>query len=586
MQQQPRNDQQQRPAGVEDHHDRDVAAGDADAEVAGDTVKEEEMSVEAAGLTDPAAAPAQSALPPVVALQPLPPGDAATIEFDREHPASAEEFEAVAVLAALELAADETGCALRPLWPMMLDFLADIVLPTEHHPVESLNASFIPQFVHALRSPLYRHQYGGAIGMKKVLSPDESTPIDDAIAAGAVPLLAVLLDNDNAPATQFAALWALSNIAGGTTEQATSIVNTPGAIANFVRLVGSADSNVCEQAVWALGNIAADSAARRDLLIEHGIFAKLTALLTRLDMDETLPLHLRCNATWAMSNICRVSPAPPTSAVADAIPHLVEMIQFPDVIVAANALWSLAYMSDDCNTDGISLVIASGALPAIMHHLSNGAVKRVETPALHCLVNVITGDEHQIAAAVEHGAITALCTLLRAQLPTPQSHTMAVIVSALADIAASAPQISTLLQAGVFTLIASFITSDDEHIRKGCQHAVNNALHRASRSSEFTAIVVSGCFQALLAAATTQRITPAGAEGIEMALVRGFNFVATMVSLDELSVIVDALSTDKDPNVQRHAHRIHMIIQGETPGHDAEGNEEVGAGHRHETDER
>jgi hypothetical protein len=35
MQQQPRNDQQQHPAGVEDHHDRDVAAGDADAEERG-----------------------------------------------------------------------------------------------------------------------------------------------------------------------------------------------------------------------------------------------------------------------------------------------------------------------------------------------------------------------------------------------------------------------------------------------------------------------------------------------------------------------------------------------------------------------
>jgi hypothetical protein len=93
-------------------------------------VKEEEMSL-AASLTDLAAAPAQSRSPPAVALQPIPPGDAAPIDFDREHPASAEEFEAVAVLAALELAADETGYALPPLWPRVLDFLSDIVLPTE-----------------------------------------------------------------------------------------------------------------------------------------------------------------------------------------------------------------------------------------------------------------------------------------------------------------------------------------------------------------------------------------------------------------------------------------------------------------------
>jgi hypothetical protein len=112
-----------------------------------------------------------------------------------------------------------------------------------------------------------------------------------------------------------------------------------------------------------------------------------------------------------------------------------------------------------------------------------------------------------IAAAVEHGAIRALCRMLRAQVRNPRPQTTAVIVSALSNIAASAPQISALLQAGVFTLIASFITSDREDIRKACQQAVANALHRAS-DVEARAIVGSDCFQALLVAATTQRITP------------------------------------------------------------------------------
>jgi hypothetical protein len=534
-----------------------------------------------AGLTDVVAAPAHSRSPPAVALQPIPPDDAAPIDFDREHPASAEDFAAVAVLAALELAADETGYALPPLWPRVLDFISDIVLPTEQHPADSLDASFIPWFVRALRSPLHRHQYGGAIGMKKVLSRQEPAAIDDAIAAGAVPLLAVLLDANNAPTTQFAAMSALSSIAGGTTEQAACVATAPDVIANFVRLLGSANTEVCEQAVSAVGNIAAVSAAQRDLLIEHGVFAKLTGILTQLDMGghRCAMLPLRRNTTWAMSNICGVRPAPPTSAVADAIPPLVEMIRCSDADVAANALWSFAYMSDDCNTDGISLMIASGALPAIMHHLSNGAVTLVETPALRCLVNITTGDAHHIAAAVEHDAIRVLCRMLQAQVRNPRPQTTASIVSALSNIAASAPQISALLQAGVFTLIASFITSDREDIRDDCQQAVANALHRAS-DVEASAIVGSDSFRALLAAATTQRITPAGAEGIETALERGF---AAIVSPDELSVIVGALSKDKHPHVRQHARRIIMIIQGGTAGDAARVNEEVGF--RHEADE-
>jgi hypothetical protein len=72
--------------------------------------------------------------------------------------------------------------------------------------------------------------------MKKVLSREKS-PIDDAIAAGAVPLLAKLLENDDTPATQFEAAWALTNIASGTTDHTACIVNTPGLISSFVRLL-------------------------------------------------------------------------------------------------------------------------------------------------------------------------------------------------------------------------------------------------------------------------------------------------------------------------------------------------------------
>jgi hypothetical protein len=79
---------------------------------------------------------------------------------------------------------------------------------------ESLDASSIPQLIRALLSPLLRHQHGGAFGMRKVLSREKSPPIDDVIAAGAVPLLAKLLENDDTPVTQFEAASELALIPG------------------------------------------------------------------------------------------------------------------------------------------------------------------------------------------------------------------------------------------------------------------------------------------------------------------------------------------------------------------------------------
>jgi hypothetical protein len=66
---------------------------------------------------------------PAVSFDDVVSDDAATmIHF--EHPALAEEFAAVVVLATLAYAADGTGSALPPLWPMVLhSSFTDLILP-------------------------------------------------------------------------------------------------------------------------------------------------------------------------------------------------------------------------------------------------------------------------------------------------------------------------------------------------------------------------------------------------------------------------------------------------------------------------
>jgi importin subunit alpha-1 len=490
--------------------------------------------------------------------------------IDYEHPASDAEFAAVAVLATLAFETDTKGSALPPLWPMLLHFFSGFAVPTGTA-AESLDASSIPQLIRALRSPIHRHQRGGAFGIRKVLSREKAPPTDDAIAAGAVPLLAKLLENDNTPVTQFEAAWALTNIASGTTDHTACIVNTPGLISSFVRLLGSADHNVCEQAVWALGNIAGDSPIYRDLLFERGVLTELTQIPERFG-HSGMPLTLRRNMTWTISNLCRGKPAPPLSAVASALPYLAAMLQYPDSQVVADALWSLSHISDGTN-DRIAAVLAHGALPWILRHLSFGG-KRIENPGLRCLGNILTGNDHQTALAIEHGAITVLCVMLRAQVHYPGSGMKKEILWALSNVAAgNESQNNGLLQAGVFDLISDYIAMDDPSIRKQAQWTVANALRGASPADR-TAIIDSTCFGALLDAASSHRICLAGVEGIATALERGFDAVAAITSPDELSAIVAALYEDKDPNVLQHARRIHAMIGGEPPGDAAEGNNE------------
>lgn len=70
------------------------------------------------------------------------------------------------------------------------------------------------------------------------------------------------------------------------------------------------------QAVWALGNIAGDSAKCRDLVLDAGA---LDPLLEQLKLDTKLSM-LR-NATWTLSNFCRgKQPQPAFAKVLTALP--------------------------------------------------------------------------------------------------------------------------------------------------------------------------------------------------------------------------------------------------------------------------
>lgn len=65
----------------------------------------------------------------------------------------------------------------------------------------------------------------------------------------------------------------------GNAEQTTCVVKA-GAVPRFVALLKSPEENVCEQAVWALGNIAGDGPHLRDQVIEAGGVEHLVQLVT------------------------------------------------------------------------------------------------------------------------------------------------------------------------------------------------------------------------------------------------------------------------------------------------------------------
>ena len=105
---------------------------------------------------------------------------------------------------------------------------------------------------------------------RKLLSIDRNPPIDDLIRFNFLPTLVQCLMCDQYPDLQFEAAWALTNIASGSSHQ-TQAVADANAVPYLLRLLNSTHANVCEQAVWALGNLIGNAAGMS--LVGHRVTA-------------------------------------------------------------------------------------------------------------------------------------------------------------------------------------------------------------------------------------------------------------------------------------------------------------------------
>mmetsp|Transcript_134909 Transcript_134909/g.336645 ORF Transcript_134909/g.336645 Transcript_134909/m.336645 type:complete len:794 (-) Transcript_134909:197-2578(-) len=336
-------------------------------------------------------------------------------------------------------------------------------------------------------------QTEGARHIRKILSIENAPPIEEIIAADVAPHLIELSQLADSPQLQFESLWALTNIASGSTEHTRFIVDR-GAVPAFVECLRSPNEDVREQAVWGLGNVAGDSVPFRDLVLNSGALNPLLALITG---DEPKASFLR-NATWVLSNFCRGRPPVVMEMVAQALPVLSRLIHGDDDEVLADACWALSYLSDGQNAR-IQAVLDVGVAQQMVDLLSRDNLSIV-SPALRVVGNIVSGDDMQTETVLRCGVLRVIPTLLsctKASIRKEACWTLSNILAGGRD------QIQQVIDHGLLVQVSALMMEGhDQNIAKEAAWALSNCAEGGS-SDQVRVLVASNAFPAFFATLRT-----------------------------------------------------------------------------------
>mmetsp|Transcript_11535 Transcript_11535/g.27665 ORF Transcript_11535/g.27665 Transcript_11535/m.27665 type:complete len:523 (+) Transcript_11535:157-1725(+) len=412
-----------------------------------------------------------------------------------------------------------------------------------------LDVARLPEITQALYAPEDQTQEEATREFRKLLSIERNPPIQQVINAGVVPRFVEFLSKWQRPTLQFEAAWALTNIASGTSEH-THVCVERGAVPMFVQLLNSPNDDVREQAVWALGNIAGDSAKLRDLVLSHNA---LMPLLRQLDPNTTRISMLR-NATWTLSNFCRGKPQPPFEQVKGALPTLASLIYSTDEEVLTDACWALSYLSDGTN-EKIQAVIDAGVCRRLVELLMHNS-PQVKTPALRTVGNVVTGDDNQTQLVINCSVLPCLLSLLSNERKGIRKETCWTISNITAG---SKDQLQAVIDHSIIPALVRMLDSEDFDIRKECAWAISNATSGGD-DMQIKYLVDQGCVPPLvnLLDKPDVRIVSVALEGIENILKCGQRNLNKEGANPFVSVVEMCGGVDRIEELQRHEnHKIY-----------------------------
>ncbi|GLJ54715.1 hypothetical protein SUGI_1175350 [Cryptomeria japonica] len=349
-------------------------------------------------------------------------------------------------------------------------------------------------------------QLHSATQFRKLSALERDPEIGEIIKTGVVARFVDFLRREDTPQLQFEAAWILTNIASGSSEQ-TSVVIECGAVPLLVQLLCSPNDDLREQVVWALANIAGDSSKHRDLILGNGAMKNLLA-----QFNEHARISMLRNATWALLNLCRGKPPPPFEQAKDALSTLERLLQMDDEEILSDACWALSYFSDG-NDDNIQAVIEAGVLPKLVKLLQHSS-QNVLIPALRTIGNIATGNDVQTQYIIDSQALPRLLSLITKDQKLSIKREICWTISNIT--AGNTSQIQAVIDANIIPPLLYLLANAEFDIKREAAWAITNAT-ACGTHEQIKYLVNHGCVKPLcdLLPCPDTRVVTVCLEGLE-----------------------------------------------------------------------
>jgi len=174
----------------------------------------------------------------------------------------------------------------------------------------NMNIDDLSECAKLIDSPILQQVHLGVLGIRKMVSNYNKSPIKKIINSGVVPKLIDLIDKEKcSPNIKYEAAWCITNLAMGNFDQVKYLTDN-GVIPKLLKLMQSEQDYLKDQAIWAIGNIVCENIMFRDMALNEGVLESLIKIL-----EVTSDANVIKEGCWVISNMVKGTPPPPFEKV-------------------------------------------------------------------------------------------------------------------------------------------------------------------------------------------------------------------------------------------------------------------------------